>query len=119
MLKYQDNGWPVTTTREVTAPPTPEELSLDEALLLLGDLTTIAQLLLAQQLGNQQDELTLERGLARLTAIVEDVRDVVSDYHHLHARVSELEDELDDRDEKIAALEERVIELDETLNGEG
>ena len=88
-MLYNDKGWPVLKAVDVLPKRTPEEKKLEEALRLLASVP-------------HTDDVKL---------LIEQVLTVVGDYSHMHARVEELEDEIETRDERITELEEQLHAL--------
>lgn len=77
-------------------PQTPEELALREAVMILEDVAV------------SPSPLITRHAIDRVKDLVNPVLDVVSDYAHMRARIEELTSELDDRDSRIAELEEAL-----------
>lgn len=97
-IEYREDGWPTKHLHEVVGRYTPEERLLSEALDILSDV-----------LDAPLPAITLT-ALERVKGLVEPVFNVVSDYHHAQARLTEVESEVESQKERIELLEAELLE---------
>lgn len=90
-----DSSWPKVRNAQVVSKKTPEELELEKAISLLSEM-----------IASPSSARHIKVHLARVKDILDPLLETVGDYHHMQARIEELEAEVDDRDEKIATLED-------------